>query len=297
MLRSKGEKAFGVFNVILLTVLGIMFIFPVLFVLKTSLDASQMSIDLSLLPKKWSLMFYQLCLKDSSIYRPFINSVVITAVGSAGAMIFNCMGGYALSKRELPGMTAIVYFLVVIPMFIGGGIVANYILYRTLGLIDTYTVLILPGMIGAMNIIIIRNYFWTIPKSLIEAAKIDGAGEFTVFRRIMLPLSKSVISATTLFTGVGYWNLFMPAVLYINKPELRTFAVKIRELLFLPDMSLATDIAAMMTQLGLAGEGVDVNQDGIAAAMSILSIVPILVVYPFMQKYFAAGMLRGSIKG
>ncbi|HNX15510.1 MAG TPA: carbohydrate ABC transporter permease [Oscillospiraceae bacterium] len=300
MLRSKGEKRFGVVNNILMVMFSIFFIFPVIFVIKTSLDMSTPSIDLTIFPREFTTMFYQMIVLDSSVYRPFLNSVYITVLGAAGAMVFNCMGAYALSKRDLPGMINMVYFLIVIPMFIGGGMVAGFLLMKSLGWFNTYRVLIIPGIISAFNMVVIRNYFWGLPKSLFEAAKIDGAGEFTVFTKIILPLSKSVISATTLFTAVGYWNQYMPSILYItSKPEMRTFPVKIREIFFVnfgPTRinELNEQLKAMGIQNASAGS---LNPDALGAAMTIVSFLPILILYPFMQKYFAAGMLKGSIKG
>ena len=299
MLRSKGEKRFGVINNILMVLFSIFFIFPIIFVIKTSMDLSPPTIDLAIFPEKISLMFYQMIFTDQSVYTPFLNSILITVVGSAGALVFNCMGAYALSKRDLPGMVNMVYFLIVIPMFVHGGMVAGFLLFKSIDWLNSYQVLIVPTMISAINMVIIRNYFWTLPKSLLEAAKIDGAGEFTVFTKIMLPLSKSVISATTLFTGVGYWNSYMPSILYNNKPEMRTFPVKIREILFINfGPTRLNDLNEHLQALGITDLSAgSLNPDGLGAAMTIVSFLPILILYPFLQKHFAAGMLRGSIKG
>lgn len=284
---------------IFLSFLTLIFLFPLVFVIKTSLDLAPVTFELSLWPKEPSLLFYRKIFSDADISRPFLNSVFITVVGTAGATIINCMGAYALSKRDLPGVTGIVYYLVVIPMFVSGGVVPSYMLYKALGLLDTITVLWLPGMVSAMNIIIIRNYFWTIPKSLQEAARIDGAGEFTVFMRVIMPLSKSVIAATALFTGVGYWNQFMPAILYNTSASKKTFSVMIREILFAQSSGFSTTaFDQLLEQMGITGViSSYLNPDATAAAITVVSFVPILVAYPFLQKHFAAGMLKGSIKG
>ena len=157
MMRSKGEKRFGVFNNILMALFSIFFIFPVLFVIKTSLDMSTPTIDLAILPRHFTTMFYQMIVMDSSVYRPFLNSVLITVVGALGAMVFNCLGAYAMSKRSLPGMINMIYFMIVIPMFISGGTVAGYLLIKALDWFNTYRVLIIPSMLSAMNMVIIRN--------------------------------------------------------------------------------------------------------------------------------------------
>lgn len=299
MLRSKGEKAFGVFNIILLGITALLFLFPIWFVIKTSLDIAEPCIDMSLLPREFSTVFYRMIIKDKSNWRPLLNSIIITVVGTFSSMVLTTMGAYALSKRDMPGMSQLVIFLVVIPMFIGGGMVPSFILMKSLGWFNTYRVLIVPGMISSMNMIIIRNYFWSIPKSLIEAAKIDGAGELTVFVKIMVPLSKSVISATTLFTGVGYWNQYFQSILYCSEANMRTFPVRIRDLIF---RTINTEQAALEKMLAemddtLVKGGGQLNPDALGAAMTIISFIPILLVYPFLQKHFAAGMLKGSIKG
>lgn len=299
MLISKAQKRFRIFNTIGLGLLTALFVFPVLFVVKTSFDVAPMGFELSIWPQEPSTLFYRKIFRDSDLFRPFINSAFVTVVGTAGSTVLNCMSAYTLSKRDLPGVGGIVYFLVVIPMFISGGTVPTYILYKSLGLLDTITVLWLPSLINAMNCIIIRNYFWGIPKSLQEAARIDGAGEFTVFLRIIIPLSKSVIAATALFTGVGFWNLFMPAILYISDPSKKTYAVMIREILFAQSSSFnQASFDQLLMQLGVTGVvSTYLNPDATAAAVTILSFLPILAVYPFLQKHFAAGMLKGSIKG
>jgi len=299
MLISKAQKRFRMFNTIGLGLLTVLFVFPVLFVIKTSFDVAPMGFELSIWPLEPSTLFYRKLFRDADLFRPFINSAFVTVIGTAGSTILNCMSAYTLSKRDLPGVNAIVYFLVVIPMFISGGTVPTYILYKSLGLLDTITVLWLPSLINAMNCIIIRNYFWGIPKSLQEAARIDGAGEFTVFLRIIIPLSKSVIAATALFTGVGFWNLFMPAILYISDPSKKTYAVLIRELLFASSSSFSqTSFDQLLQQLGITGVvSTYLNPDATAAAITVVSFLPILAVYPFLQKHFASGMLKGSIKG
>jgi len=299
MLRSKGEKAFGVFNNVLMGILTVLFIFPVLFVIKTSLDMSTPTIDLTIFPREFTTMFYQMIVTDKSVYRPFLNSIYITIVGAIGALVFNSMGAYALSKRDLPGMINMIYFLIVIPMFVHGGMVAAFLLIKALGWFNSYKVLIIPGMLSAFNMVIIRNYFWGLPKSLLEAAKIDGAGEFTVFTKIMLPLSKSVLSATTLFTAVGYWNQYMTSILYNSRPDMRTFPVKIREILFENfGPTRINELNEQLKSMGIENASAgSLNPDALGAAMTIVSFMPILILYPFMQKYFAAGMLKGSIKG
>lgn len=298
MIRTKGEKIYGVFNNIIMVIFALIFVIPILFLFKTAFDMSPNTISLTLIPADPSLIFVKAVFQDNSIYLPFINSIIITILGTAGSMVVNAMGAYTLSRRDLPGVSKMVYFMIVIPMFVSGGLVPSYLVMKTLGWLSTLTVLIVPPMVNGFNMIIIRNYYWTVPKSLIEAARIDGAGEFTTFTRIVLPLSKPVLAAIALFTGVGYWQTFMSAIIYVTDPTKQPFSVKLRELI-MTQQQYDAQFDRLLEQMGLQASyaGGSLNQDGIAAVMILFSMVPIIIIYPFLQKHFAAGMLRGSIKG
>lgn len=295
--RSLGEKIFNVFNIIGFFLFTLIMLIPIAYVLKNSLDISQVGeVKLSLLPQEPSLLFYRMVVNDESVYRPFLNSILVTVLGTTFAMIVNSIGAYTLSKRELPGNRFFIYFLVIIPMLFGGGIVPTYLLIRAIGLLDTLPVLFVPSMANAWNMILIRNYYWSIPKSLEESARIDGAQEFTVFFRIIIPLSKPVLAAIALFTGVGYWNTFMAAILYIRSAKKYTFPVKLRELIILGGDS-EKNFEEMLMQLGYDPAEYFLSMEGLSAAMMIVSMIPIIMVYPYLQKYFAKGIMVGSIKG
>ena len=298
MIRTKGEKVFGVFNIIFMVIFALVFIIPILFLFKTAFDMSPQTISLNLFPADPSLIFVKAVFRDNSIYKPFLNSIIITILGTSGAMAVNSMGAYTLSRRDLPGVSSMVYFMIVIPMFVSGGMVPSYLIMKTLGWTNTLTVLIVPGMVSGFNMIIIRNYYWTVPKSLLEAARIDGAGEFTTFVRIILPLSKPVLAAIALFTGVGYWQTFMSAVIYVSDSSKQPFSVKLRELI-MTQQEYTSQFDELLREMNKQSSyaGASLNQDGIASVIILFSMVPILVAYPWLQKYFAAGMLRGSIKG
>jgi putative aldouronate transport system permease protein len=295
--RTRGEKIFNVFNITGLLIFTIMLLVPVIYVIKVSLETGGFGdLSLSLIPAEPSLLFYRMILQDSSIWRPFLNSVFITVVGTSLSLLVNSMGAYTLSKRELKGVQFFVYYLVVIPMLFSGGLIPSYLLIRELGLINKIAVLIIPSIASGWNMILIRNYYWSIPSSLIDSARIDGAQELTVFFKIMLPLAKPVLSAIGLFTGVGFWNTFFSAVIYINDPSKYTFTVKLREMIVVQqDMQKQFEQMAMQSgeDLLLA----NLTQQGLSSAIIVISLIPVLVVYPFLQKYFAAGLMVGSIKG
>ncbi len=295
--RSLSEKVFNVFNILGFFLFTIMMLIPITFVIKTSLDISQIGeVNLNLLPVEPSLLFYRMVINDESVYRPFMNSIIITVAGTTLSMLVNALGAYTLSKRQLPGSRFFIYFLIIIPMLVGGGIVPTYLLIRALGLIDTLPVLFVPQAANAWRMILIRNYYWSIPLSLSESARIDGAQEFTVFFKIILPLSKPVLAAIALFTGVAYWNTFMAAVLYIRDAKKYTFPVKLRELIILGG-DAEKNLEEMLMQLGLDPTEYFLSIEGLSSVMMITAMIPIVIIYPYLQKYFAKGIMVGSIKG
>jgi putative aldouronate transport system permease protein len=290
---SRGERIFAVITTGFLVLFGLAILFPVLYVLKTSLDKGAAGdLSLSILPREFSLFYYRMVLTDVSIYRPFLNSIILTAIGTVVSVGLETMGAYPLSKRKLPGNRLFVH-LIVITMMFSGGLIPSYILVRALKLIDRFPwVLILPFCISAWNLILIRNYYFSIPASLAESARIDGASEFRTFSRIVLPLSLPVVAAVGLFTGVGYWSTFFNAIIYINSPDKYTFAVKLREM---PALQITMLNESQRTLADALDFNTTVNTESLYSAIIILSMVPILVAYPWLQKHFAKGIMAGSI--
>lgn len=295
--RSLGEKIFNVFNLFGMLLITIIMVLPVSFVMKNAFETSLVGdLTLTIFPQQPSTIFFRMILRNPDVFRPFLNSVFITVVGTSLSMIINSVGAYTLSKRELPGNKFFIYFLVIMPMLFSGGMVPTFLLIRALGMVDTYSVLIIPAVASGWFMILIRNYYWSIPNSLVESAKIDGAEEFTVFLRIILPLSKPVLAAIALFAGVGFWNTFMAAVIYIRNPLKFTFPVRLREVILIQGYTQA-EFEALMLQLGIDPAEAFVTATGLAAAMMIVSMIPIIVVYPYLQKHFTQGLMIGSIKG
>jgi ABC-type glycerol-3-phosphate transport system permease component len=211
-------------------------------------------------------------------------------------VVLNAMAAYALMKKELPGNRFLVYYLVILPMLFSGGLVPTYLTIKSLGLIDKFAVLILPVLIKGWSIALIRNYYLTIPASLLESARIDGAKEMSVFSKIMVPLSKPVLAAMSIFTGVSYWNSFFSAVIYINSPQKYTFPVKLREMIIVQyDMSGQLIEVAKMAA-GQSSLPTSLLQEGLTSAVIVISILPIALIYPFLQKYFTKGILLSSLK-
>jgi len=293
MKRSRGEKIFNVFNIILMVIFLVVLCIPVLIVLRKSFDVSNQGIvNLSLLPGEFSLVYYKVVLNDKGIYRPFLNSAYITIVGTALSVLINSMGAYSLSKKDLPGNRYFMYMIIFCMMF-SGGLVPSYLLIKNLGLINSLWSLILPGAASGMNLILLRNYYNSIPPSLTESAKIDGAEEYTIFFKIIFPLSAPIVSTIALFSGIAYWNTFFSAILYINDPKKYPFTVKLQEMIIKQQ--------AMQEQLerygGTANLGNNLDDQGVYSAIIVISTIPIILVYPLLQKHFTKGIMLGSIKG
>jgi len=292
--RTRGEKIFNVFNIAFFVLVSLAVLLPVGFVLKKSLDvAGQGDLNLTIIPREFSIVYYRIVLQNQGIYRPFLNSIYLTVVGTALAVIFQAMGAYTLSKSRLPGQRIFMYMIVIAMMF-SGGLMPLYLVVRALKLTNKLNGLIALTLINGWNMILIRNYYHSLPSSLAESAMLDGAGEFTVFRRIVVPLSMPVIAAIALFTGVGYWNMFFYVVIFITKPQFYTFQVKLNEIISV-QQQMETQIDQMMSST-TATRG-NLNSEGVASAIIIISMIPIIAVYPFLQRHFAAGIMGGSLKG
>lgn len=227
-------------------------------------------------------------ISSSTFIRAFIISVGVTLVGTILSILLTAVTAYPLSKRQLPGISFIMV-LFVFTMLFSGGLIPNYLLMRQLHLINNLWVLVLPGLIGVFNMLIIKSYYEGLPEALEESARIDGAKTYTILFRIILPLSLPVIATIALFYAVGYWNDFFSPMIYINDASLKTLQLYLRDVVMDADTSNATNKS--MDDL------MNMSPEGIRAATVVASTVPILLVYPFLQKYFIKGVLIGSVKG
>ena len=181
-------------------------------------------------------------------------------------------------------------------VFGGGGIIANYIVFKAVGLLNTYWVIFLPTVAAGFWMIIIRQFYWSIPFSLTESAWLDGAGEFTIFAKIISPMSKAVYAAMSLFMGVHFWNSWINTILYVHDAKKYTFPVKLRSMLFFgQDVELQMKQYAMA--MGIDPEEVLIAFEGLSAAVIVVAVVPVLIAYPYLQKHFASGVRIGSVKG
>lgn len=268
----------------------IVMLYPFVQIVMVSLsDASRYTPgDLLLAPVGFTTKAYQLVLNGDVVPRALLVSTGVTVAGTLLSMVMTVTLAYALTQtKRVPG-SRVVLLIVLFSMLFTAGIIPNYLLVRQLGLIDTYWALLLPGTICAFNLLVVRNFFMNIPDELLDAARIDGAGELGILWRIVLPLSKSVLAVIALFYGVGYWNAFFGAMLYLNDPRMWPVQLVLRQYVLQADPIPGTVIENTQQV---------VTPHTLQMAVLVLATVPILIVYPFLQRYFTKGVLTGAIKG
>ena len=286
-IRTRGENIFNVFNILIVGLVGLTCLAPFVHVLAKSFSGKMPLIlkNVFFWPKEFQLDSYTFVLKNKQYLISLKNSVIITVLGTALSMIITFLTAYVFTRQNLPGQKLYV-FAYIFTMFFGGGMIPTYLLYNDVGLLDTYAVLILPGAVGTFNIILMRNFMESISPSLEESAKIDGASNFTVLFRIILPLSIPAIATISLFFAVGKWNAYFNAVIYTNSKKLMPIQLYLRNILINLNLLAEED----PEQLAY------ISTEGVRASTTISAILPILLVYPFLQRYFVGGMMIGAVK-
>jgi putative aldouronate transport system permease protein len=276
-----------------LLLLGLVAFIPILNVLAISFsEASQIRLHpMMLFPQHFTLSAYDYIFGTSVLTRSFFVTVWITAAGTFFNLLFTASAAYGLSKTKVPGYTFFTW-IIIIPMLIGAGLIPYYILMKNLGLLDSLWVFVVGGLVTPFNFVLMRNFFWSIPEGLEESASIDGAGELTILWRIILPLSKPVIATVGLFYAVGHWNDYFTGLIFINDNAKWPLQVVLRSII----------IDQNMMNMGAIPQVIDpskivITPENIKAAAIIFAIAPIMVTYPFLQKYFVKGIMIGSVKG
>jgi putative aldouronate transport system permease protein len=289
--QSAGERVFRVLNALLLALLAVTTILPFLNVLAKSLssEAAVTAGQVSFWPVDLQLGTFGYVLRESQFLSSFRVSVFVTAVGTVLAMVLTVMTAYPLSKPKLK-LRRLFMMLYVFIMLFSGGMVPNYLLYKALGLLDRVWALITPSLISVFNILLVKTFFEQLPEEVEESARLDGASNLVVLFRLVLPMALPVLATVSLFFAVGYWNSYFSAVLYISKPALKPLQQYLYDLITMSLIGDPTVAQNMDLQMNL-------TPDGIRSATIIVSTVPILVVYPFLQKYFVKGITIGSVKG
>ncbi|WP_239615701.1 carbohydrate ABC transporter permease [Cohnella mopanensis] len=287
--RTLGGRIFSFFIYSILLIFALVSFLPFIHVLGGSFTTSaELAVNkFVIIPKIWSLDAYRFIFSTNTIFRAMLVSVIVTLVGTLFSIFISSMMAYGLSRKDLDGRK-VVMFGVVFTMLFNGGLIPTFLVVKELNLIDSYAALILPIAISAFNLIILKNFFQNIPEGLEESAKIDGCNDFGIFFRIVLPLSMPVLATISLFYAVTYWNTYLNAILYLDSSYKWPIQVLLRQIVVLAS---GIDHGA-----SLDGEVPPPDQT-VKMAVIVVATIPIMIVYPFLQKHFAKGALLGSIKG
>jgi putative aldouronate transport system permease protein len=299
MRRSRGESLFDVWNYTTMLILSLTILFPIMIQVTTSLsppvDVMRDGLRLIPNPATVTLESYRIIFRYSDIPRAIYYSVFRTTVGTVLTMLVCGMLAYPLSKKYLPLRRAWA-LLIIFTLFFRGGLIPAYMLIRSLGLINTPWALILPVVVNPFYIIIMRNFFMVQPVELEESAKLDGAGAMTVFLRILIPLSMPMLATVSLWSMVFHWNSWFDATIYITKPDIKVLQTVLRRVLNDAGRFGGAGVNAEVLSAQLRQERL-YTPESIKSAILMVTITPIVLVYPFLQKFFVKGVLMGSIKG
>ncbi|MDR1600055.1 MAG: carbohydrate ABC transporter permease [Oscillospiraceae bacterium] len=289
--KGAGETAFDALNITFMLLMALSIIYPFWNLALQSLNDGYTTINtLRLWPVKPTLFNYEHVLTNPYIWSGYRETLIRTVFGTALNLAATILGAYALSKPYMPGRK-LWMLMVVIPMFFGGGIIPTYLWNVQLGLRNTRWSLILPGLVNSYNMIVMRNFFQAVPKDLEESARIDGAANLRILISIYLPVSTAVLATITLWIMVSHWNAWFDATIYINKAELYPLQVVLRRILLEGTQQLM-DISPTAAETSQTA-----SPNNIKAACVFVCMLPIMCVYPFLQKYFVKGTLVGAIKG
>ncbi|MED5016602.1 carbohydrate ABC transporter permease [Paenibacillus chibensis] len=289
--RSSDEKIFDAVIYTIATLVIVIVLYPLIFVVSASFSdpAKVLSGEVWLLPKNITFEAYTNILHNGKIWTGYTNTIIYTVVGTAVNIVMTVLAAYPLSRPDLPGRKVLMV-LITLTMFFGGGLIPSYLLVKNLGLLDTMWALIIPGAIATYNLIVMRTYFQTsIPWELQEAAHIDGCSNWRLLLNIIIPLSKPILAVMVLFYAVGHWNSYFNSLIYIRNEAKYPLQLVLREILLISQSDAVDANVGLENKVLLA--------ESIKYAVIMISSLPILIMYPFVQRHFVKGVMIGSIKG
>ncbi|MGL4976469.1 MAG: carbohydrate ABC transporter permease [Cetobacterium sp.] len=290
-MKTRGEKIFDLFNIIFMVTFSFVIIYPIWYIVILSLNDAQDAIrgGIYWIPRKFSFDNYIAVFQNKEIFTAFGVTILKTSLGIVTHVLFTAMVAYGISKKELK-FRKFYIILGTITLFFSGGLIPYYILIKDIGLIDNFLVYIIPSMFSFYNLILFQSFFRDIPASIEESASIDGANHFQIFTRIILPISLPIIATVSLFVGVGQWNDFFTGLLYVNTPELQPIQTLLYKIIAKEGSSVITE--GMRT----AGVTLSTTSKSLQLATMVITTLPVVCLYPFLQKYFVKGMVLGSVK-
>ena len=290
---SLNDKIFYIIITAILTFFFIAVLYPCIFVLSASFSSgvAVQSGKVILFPVDLSIEGYRAVFNTSTVWTGFINSLFYTVVGTTINLVMTLTAAYCLSRRDLPGRNGIM-LLFTFTMFFSGGMIPSYMMVQSLGILNTRWALLLPGAIGVYNLIVARTFIInSIPLELLEASQMDGCSDVMYYLKVVIPLSKAIIAVLVLFYGVGHWNAYFNAMIYLHDKSLYPLTLFLREFLMASQIDPSTvqdpELQARLAEMAGA----------IKYSLIVVSMVPVLIIYPFVQKYFVKGVMIGSVKG
>lgn len=289
MKQDKDSLIFNIINVTLLVFFTILIVVPLWNVVVSSFSTGKSLAEGGFIfwPKEFSVENYRAVFRDTTIWQAFLISVLKTVIGATTHVFFCAMIAYAMSKMQLKGRS-IYSIMGIITMFFSGGMIPTYLLIKSLGLLNTFWVYVIPALFSYYDVIILMNFFRDVPPSLEESAKMDGAGQWKIFLKIYVPLSMPAFATIALFNGVGQWNDFMAAKIYVTDKALYPLQMKLYEII------VQSQVQGMQNMNGSAV--VETTTKGVQLATIIVTTIPILIIYPLLQKHFISGMMMGAVK-
>ncbi|ULL15346.1 carbohydrate ABC transporter permease [Paenibacillus sp. H1-7] len=284
------EKLFDGLIIAIVAAASFLALVPILHLASVSLssNAAILSNKVTVFPVEWSTMAYQTVFRDVKMINSLLFTIMLVVLFTVICMVMTICAAYPLTKKHLKGRDAFL-LMIVFTMFFSGGLIPEYLLVKTMKLTNSIWALVLPGMVNAFYLIILKTFFSSIPDELEESARIDGSSHFGTLIRIVLPLSLPVLATLSLFYAVGRWNGFMDALFYITNQDLYPIQLKLYQLVISNQMSDATATEGMNSLAPVP--------ESLKAASIMFATIPILLVYPWLQRYFISGMMIGAVKG
>ncbi|MCL2043135.1 MAG: carbohydrate ABC transporter permease [Treponema sp.] len=288
-----GDWVFSLCCTIILGLITLTVLYPLIYIVSASFSSSLavMQGRVWLWPVEPTLDGYTAVFRSSQVPRGFMNSIYVMCVGTAVNVILTIALAYPLSRKDLYGRNVFMA-LITFTMLFSGGLIPSFLLVRSLGLFNTHWAIILPGAVGVFNVIVARTFFRSnIPNDLHEAAVIDGCSDFRFLFKVVVPLSAPIIAVLTMFYAVGHWNSFFNAMIYLRDPELKTLQLVLRDILIMNEMAddMLGDTSALIRQQGLS--------QLLKYSLMVIASLPMLILYPFIQRHFVKGIMVGAIKG
>ena len=288
---TAGDRAFYAVNTVLLALLALIVIYPLYFIIIASFSDPDAVLagQVILYPVRVTFEGYAKILQRTDVWRGYLNTIIYTALTVVLSLAVTIPGGWALSRKTIPGKKFLMIYFI-IPMFFGGGLIPFYNVMSSLGLINTIWSIILPAILSVWNLFMTRTFFESsIPDGLVEAAKIDGAGEFRIFTLLVLPLSKAILAVMALYYAIGQWNSYFNAMIFLQNENLYPLQLVLKEILIASETTTGGSGETILEQFRTANL--------IKYVSVIVSSAPVMLLYPFVQKYFAQGVMIGSLKG